>query len=89
MRLRMAYWISKPSRMDTHARDNAPTHTHTHTHTRTHTHTHTRLCWVTRTLPFLLFLIQYVAFRVIFDGTIDISSEDTAILQKRVVSINK
>ena len=43
-RLRVAYWISKPTRSREHACVCVPTpslsltHTHTHTHRRTHTH---------------------------------------------------
>jgi hypothetical protein len=32
--LRVAYWMSKPTRAEEHSSACAPTHTHTHTHTQ-------------------------------------------------------
>jgi hypothetical protein len=45
--LRVAYWLSKPTRVQTHARACSPTHTHTHTTT----HAHIRMPSPTRARP--------------------------------------
>ena len=45
-RLRVAYWISKPTRSQAHARARAPKTTHPLTHTHTHTHAHRNMCYL-------------------------------------------